>query len=117
PAGASPFPAVVYLAAGLVDATVAMRQEVVNAAQTCPPVNTDLSRRTLQCPRPLHPRECTMTAGATPVSGHAHAARVHVRPATDEDLPDLLLLWDELRRTGGRSTRDALHVAVEDIGE
>jgi GNAT superfamily N-acetyltransferase len=58
-----------------------------------------------------------MTAGATPVSGHAHAARVHVRPATDEDLPDLLLLWDELRRTGGRSTRDALHVAVEDIGE
>src|SRR6266576_4339118 len=58
-----------------------------------------------------------MTSGATLDPAHAHAGRVHVRPATEQDLPDLLRLWEELRRTAGRSTRDALLVAVDDISE
>jgi GNAT superfamily N-acetyltransferase len=58
-----------------------------------------------------------MTSGASLDSGHAHAGRVQVRPATHQDLPDLLRLWDELRTTGGRATRDALQVAVDDATE
>jgi GNAT superfamily N-acetyltransferase len=56
-----------------------------------------------------------VTSGATLDSSHIHAGRVHVRAATESDLPDLLRLWDELEATGGRHTRDALHVAIDDV--
>ncbi|MFL6238162.1 MAG: GNAT family N-acetyltransferase [Actinomycetes bacterium] len=59
-----------------------------------------------------------MTSDATlDSSHHTHAARVHVRTATEDDLPDLLALWLEMQRTGGRQIREALHVAVDDVSE
>jgi GNAT superfamily N-acetyltransferase len=39
-----------------------------------------------------------------------------VRPATLDDLPDLLRLWSELEATGGRQSREALHIAIDDVG-
>jgi GNAT superfamily N-acetyltransferase len=50
-------------------------------------------------------------------NGHAHAGRAHVRVATENDLPDLLLLWPELRHSGGRQIREALYLAIDDVGE
>jgi GNAT superfamily N-acetyltransferase len=46
-----------------------------------------------------------------------HAARAQVRIATENDLPDLLSLWPELQRAGGRQVREVLHVAIDDVGE
>lgn len=53
----------------------------------------------------------------TALPSHGHPGRVHVRPATTDDLPDLLDLWQELREAGGRTARENLHVAVDDAKE
>lgn len=58
-----------------------------------------------------------MTSGATLDATHVHAVRVHVRPAVDADLPELLALWEELQLAGGRHMREALHVAPDNIEE
>jgi GNAT superfamily N-acetyltransferase len=51
------------------------------------------------------------------VPSHGHLGRPHVRPAAAGDLPALLDLWQELREVGGRTARENLHVAVDDVGE
>ena len=48
---------------------------------------------------------------------HGHPGRARVRPATIDDLPALLDLWQELREAGGRNARESLHVAVDDAEE
>ena len=57
----------------------------------------------------------SVTSGAMLDSSHLPNGRVHVRPATDDDLPDLLRLWGELQATGGRQARDALHVTSDEV--
>jgi len=56
-----------------------------------------------------------VTSGVALDTSHIPNGRVHVRAATDEDLPDLLRLWGELQEMGGRQARDALHVSVDDV--
>lgn len=56
-----------------------------------------------------------MTSGDALGSGHIHNGRVHVRTATEADLPDLLRLWGELQTTGGRPLREALHLATDEV--
>jgi GNAT superfamily N-acetyltransferase len=56
-----------------------------------------------------------VTSGATLDSSHVHAGRVHVRTATEEDLPDLLRLWNEMESTSGRNMRDVLHLGMTDV--
>jgi N-acetylglutamate synthase-like GNAT family acetyltransferase len=58
-----------------------------------------------------------VTTGAALDANHIPHGRVHVRPATEADLPDLLRLWDELQANGGRQARDALHVAIDDVAQ
>jgi GNAT superfamily N-acetyltransferase len=48
---------------------------------------------------------------------HGHPGRARVRPATPDDLPALLTLWQELREAGGRTARESLHVVVDDAKE
>lgn len=55
-----------------------------------------------------------MTSGALATT-HAHPGRAQVRGATEADIPDLLTLWGELQRSGGRHVREALHLAFDDI--
>jgi ribosomal protein S18 acetylase RimI-like enzyme len=51
------------------------------------------------------------------VPSHGHLGRARVRPATPDDLPALLSLWQELREVGGRTARENLQVAIDDVGE